>query len=147
MPTAFPFVLAPEDEKQLLQFLEQFELTAYPDRIPPGWKPFKVGPATADQFVEEGYYLAAEHTMKVVVHKVKRGKDKGFSEVDEVNSPVMHSHRSIFAENGELRSGRLWAELNLTGDMQKNPAFDNRFRRMLQMIREYMQSRTFKSDP
>jgi hypothetical protein len=38
-------------------------------------------------------------------------------ELDEVRSPVIHFERSR-VEDDELRSGRLWAELDVVGDRQ-----------------------------
>jgi hypothetical protein len=147
MATVFPFVFAPEDEKNFLSFLAQFELRAYPERVPHGWKPFVVKPENQHLLVEDAYYFADERGAPVEVRPVKRGKEKGTLEIDEVNSPVMHYLRSVVDEAGQLRSGRLWCELNLTGDMQKNPAFDERFRRMMLAIREHLKTRTFRSQP
>lgn len=147
MPTVFPFVFAPEDEKQFCTFLGQFDLQVYPDRIPPDWVSFKLDGSTASRLEEPSYYLAAEHLAELKVRNVKKGKDKGAFEIDETGSPVMHYQRSYMDENGELRSGRLWCELNLTGDMQRNPAFPETFRRMLQAIREQLTVRGHRSDP
>jgi hypothetical protein len=147
VPTVVPFVFAPEDEKQLCSFLAPFQLTVYPDRVPAGWKPFVLDAASAARLDGESYYLAAETLAPVRMRLVKRGKEKGTQEIDETASPVLHYLRSQVDESGQLRSGRLWCELNLTGDMQKNPAFPDAFRRMLVQIREFMQTRCHRSTP
>jgi hypothetical protein len=147
MPTVFPFVFAPEDEKQFCTFLGQFDLQVYPDRIPPEWVSFKLDGTSAARLDGPSYYLAAEHFAELKVRPVKRGREKGFYEIDETNSPVLHYQRSYVDEGGELRSGRLWCELNLNGDMQKNPAFPDGMRRILLAIREQLHVRGHRSDP
>ncbi len=147
MPTVVPFVFAPEDEKQLCSFLAPFGLTVYPDRVPDDWVPFVLDASTSARLDGESYYLAAESLGPVQMRLVKRGKEKGTREIDETASPVLHYLRSHVDETGQLRSGRLWCELNLTGDMQKNPAFPDAFRRMLVQVREFMQTRCHRSTP
>ena len=147
MPTVFPFVFAPEDEKQFCTFLGQFDLQVYPDRIPPDWQPFKLDGSTASRLDAPGYYLAAPHLAEMRMRPVKRGREKGHQEIDETGSPVLHYLRSYTDEKGELRSGRLWCELNLNGDMQRNPAFPEPFRRILVLIREQLHTRGHRSDP
>lgn len=147
MPTSLPFFLGPDDEKNFFRFLEKYNLTMYPNRIPPGWKAPKVSADVIPQLDEEAYYLAAEEMGPVVVRNVKRGPDKGAMEVAEVDCPVMHYERSVMDEKGQLRSGRLWAELNLTGDMQKNPAFGFAFFTMLTEIKEHLNTRYLRSTP
>ena len=147
MPTSFEFVFAPEDEKQFFTFLKQFELTLYPNRIPPGFKPIPVSPEAVAELTEEGYYLAAEKIGPVEVRTIKRGKDAGYLEINEVDSPVMHYDRSLFDEEGQLRSGKLWSELHLTGDIQRNPAHPESYRRILLQIREWLKLKTHKSTP
>jgi hypothetical protein len=147
LPTTIPFVFAPEDEKQFCAFLAPYALAVYPDRVPGGWKPFVLDASSAARLDGEGYYLAAEQFAPVQMRFVKRGKEKGTQEIDETNSPVLHYLRSHVDEAGQLRSGRLWCELNLTGDMQKNPAFPDAFRRMLVQLREFLQTRCHRSTP
>jgi hypothetical protein len=147
VPTVIPFVFAPEDEKQFCAFVAPFALTVYPDRVPAGWQPFLLDTSTQDRLDGPGYYLAAERLADVQLRLVKRGKDKGTQEIDETASPVLHYLRSQFESEGQLRSGRLWCELNLSGDMQRNPAFPDAFRRMLVQVREFLQTRCHRSSP
>lgn len=147
MPTTFAYVFAPDDEKQFFAFLEQYNLTAYPERIPLDFKPIVVNAAGAGELTEAAYYLAAEQLGEVVVRSIKRGKDRGAMEIDEILSPVFHYQRSMWDELGQLRSGRLWSELNLTGDMQKNPVFTEGYRRLTLKMQDYMKTQTLRSQP
>lgn len=147
MPTTIPFVFGPEDEQRFCDFLSKYELVVYPERVPPGWVPFKIDGESWARLDEPSYYLAADRLGPVQLRSVKRGKDKGFDEVNEVDSPVLHYQRSYTDELGQLRSGRIWCELNLTGDMQRNPAFPDSFRRILVQIREHMYTQYHRSNP
>lgn len=147
MPTTIEFVFGAEDEKHFLTFLEQFELTIYPDRIPPAYRPVRAGADALAALTDASCYLAAEKLGEIQVRTVKRGKDRGYLEIDEIHSPVIHYDRSLPDEDGQLRSGKLWTELNLTGDMQRNPALTDAFRRVVVQIRDYMVTRLHKSRP
>jgi hypothetical protein len=148
MPTAIEIMFAPEDEKQFLDFLSRFHLTAYPDRIPPDFDPIQVRADSQELFTEPGYYLAAEEMGPLEIHMIKKGKDKGWRIINEVNSAVIHYDRCVRDENNELRSGKLWTELNLNGDMQLNTdIFPEPYRRMWIQMREHVVSRSHKSNP
>lgn len=148
MPTSIEIVFAPEDEKQFFSFLAPYELECYPERVPPGYRPFRAKAENADQLVEPAYYLAAANLgVPIQVRPFKRGPNKGFLDIDEVNSPVFHYERSVFDENGELRSGHLWTFLDLSGDVFRNPAFPEAFRRMFVRIREHLVKQCHRSDP
>lgn len=147
MPAAIEVVLAPEDEKQLLRFLEPYALTAYPDRIPPDFQPFAVAAENHALLTEPGYYFAGEQWGAVSVRTIRKGVDRGFQEIDETNSPVIHFDRSLMDETGQLRSGKLWTEINVVGDMQRNPAFPEPYRRMWLALRDYLVNKCHKSEP
>jgi hypothetical protein len=147
MPTAIEFVLAPEDEKQFLAFIAPYELTMYPSRIPPGYKPLVAKPDVQPLLTEPAYYFAAEQLGPVSIHTIKKGKDRGWMIIDETNSPVIHFDRSIYDEENQLRSGKLWTELNITGDMQRNWAYPESYRRMWMQMREWLVGKCRRSDP
>lgn len=148
MPTAVEIVFAPEDEKLFFEFMARFHLTAYPQRIPPGFKPIPVRPDSQPLFTEEDYYLASEEIAPPALRPIKKGKDRGYQQIDETACPVIFYGRCIFDENNELRSGKLWTELNLNGDMQLNTnIFPEAYRRMWIQMREHIVARCRKSDP
>lgn len=148
MPTLIPFVLAPDDEKQLFDFLARFELTVYPERVPRDWKPFVANAENASRLDLDAYYLAAERDGATLVSRfVKRGKEVGTIEIDETESPVLHYARSVFDEQGRLRSGRLWTYIDLVGDAKRTPAFPESYRRMWLQIAEYVKVRCHRSQP
>jgi hypothetical protein len=147
MPTNIPLVFAPEDEKNFLGFLAPLDLECYPARIPPGFKPFMASPENLGRLEVEAYYLAAPRFAPVNVHAIKKGRDKGFLEIAETDSPVIHYERCLFDEQGQLRSGRLWTAVDLTGDADRNPAFPDGFRRLFMKIREHLVAQCRRSDP
>lgn len=147
MATTFPLVFAPDDERQFFTFLEPFGLTLYPELVPPRWKPIPVNPAACDLLDEPAYYLAAEALAPVQIDVVKRGKNRGLLMIDETQSPVIHYERSVFDEDGALRSGRLWTWADFTGDARRDPAFPEHFRRMWLQIHEYLKTKCHRSQP
>jgi hypothetical protein len=147
MPTTRPIVFAPEDEKQFFEFLQRFHLTFYPERIPPDHVPMPVRGSSQESLTEPAYYLAAEELGPIEARMIKKGPERGWQEIDETNSPVIHYERSVVDDLGQLRSGRLWTEVNLTGDARRLPAFPDAYRRMWVQIREHIVSRCLKSEP
>src|SRR3954465_656867 len=103
-----------EDERALLPYLERFGLGVCPRRVPPDWVAFRASAAAHEQLPEEEVYLCASDLGPALVDKVKRGPDKGYWRIDEVRSPVIFWQRSRLNEDGELLSGQLWAELDIT---------------------------------
>lgn len=116
MGATLHYFTLPEDERALFRVLARHELTVYPEIVPPGY----TAPRADEQVVATldlaAYYLAAERLAPVIVHPVKRGPNKGLLEIEEVPSPVLHYERSLRNEAGELVSGRLWGELEVTND-------------------------------
>lgn len=147
MASTLSYILAPADEDKLFEFLSRFELTLYPDRIPADWTPIVVEPGCLEGVDFTTGYLAAENLAPIMTRSVKRGREKGALEIDENQSPVMHFERSLFDDEGALCGGRLWTWLDVTGDMQRNPAFPDAFRRMWVQLRDYIVSNSTKSNP
>ena len=117
-----------EDELAFLRFIERFVFEVYPRRVPPDWKTFRARESTLDQFPEEDVYLVASDIGPALVDKMKRGKDKGLWRIDEVRSPVIFWERCITNEDGELVSGQLWAELDVTQQTGRRDAAPEQFR-------------------
>jgi hypothetical protein len=108
--------MLPEDERALFRLLARRELTLYPELVPPGFRPIPVDERAVEQLGSPSWYIAAERLGPVVVHPIKRGPDRGMMEIEEIPSPVLHYERSVPNERGELLSGRIWAELEVTDD-------------------------------
>ena len=147
MATIFHFFLAPDDERAFLRFLERFELEAYPIRIPPDWQAFGVGEATLNALPPDALYLAASQIGPVQVDRIKRGPDKGSWRVDEVRSPVIYFERSRPGEEGELLSGKLWAELDVTPQTGRRSAAPERFRRLVLEVEQWFKKTCRRSEP
>lgn len=141
------FFMAPEDERQFLGELAPFEITIWPQLVPADHEGLKASAALAGTLTEPLYYLALEQLGPVLANKIKRGPDRGLWRVDEVKSAVIQWERSILDEDGQLRAGRIWAELKNSGDtlrrVQKNVRFEGIFRKLEESIKK----RARRSDP
>ncbi|WP_224372605.1 hypothetical protein [Hyalangium versicolor] len=147
MATIQKFFMAPDDEIAFFRFLERFVLEVYPRRVPPDWQTFRASEECVPQLPEEDLYLVASEIGPALVDKVKRGPDKGFWRVDEVRSPVIFFERCQKNEEGELLSGMLWAELDVTPQTGRRDAAPDRFRRLFLEIEEYLKKTYRKGDP
>lgn len=147
MAHVFKFFMQPEDELSFLRNLERYRLNVYPVRVPPDWQPFVAGPAAQAQLPEEDLYFAAEHIGEVLVDKVKRGPDKGSWRVDEVRSPVIYFERCHINEDGELLSGKMWAELDITAQTGRKNAAHDKFRQLFLEVTEWVKKAFRKGDP
>jgi hypothetical protein len=146
MAQQLPLFLAPEDERAFLRFLAPHRLEVYPRRVPQGWKPF-LASAERHEALPLEVYLAAAELGPVLVDRVKRGPDKGAWRVDEVRSPVIFWERSARNEEGELVSGQLWAELDVTPETGRRTAAPDRFRRLFQEVESWLKKTCRRSDP
>jgi hypothetical protein len=141
------FFMAPEDEVAFFRFLERFVLEVYPRRVPPDWETFRASEANVPRLPEEDLYLVASEIGAAIVDKVKRGPDKGAWRIDEVRSPVIFFERCRMNEEGELLSGQLWAELEVTPQTGRKDAASDRFRRLYLDIEEHLKKTFRKGDP
>lgn len=147
MANTLRLFLAADDEVHFFRFLERFKLEVYPRRIPPDWKTFIASPAVVPQLPEEELYLAAAQVGNVLVDPVKRGPDKGFWHVDEVRSPVVYFERSRLNEEGELVSGSLWAELDVTPETGRKMSAPDQFRKIVLEIEQWLKKTCRGSEP
>jgi hypothetical protein len=147
MANVIRFILTPEDEVALFRGIEGLALEVYPVRIPPGWKPLPARPDAVEKLPADALYLAASQVGAVQVDKVKRGPDKGAWRVDEVRSPVIYYERSRLNEDGELASGKMWAELDVTPQTGRRDAAPERFRRTFQEVEAWFKRTCRKSEP
>jgi hypothetical protein len=131
------FFMAPEDEVAFFRALEPMGFSIVPEIVPPGVAPTPVSGALAGELDGESYYLAAEALAPIEVRPIKRGPNRGSFEVDEIRSPVIHYERCV-REGEELRSGRLWAELAISGDTQANVGKSEAFRQLFERVRAHL---------
>ncbi len=141
------FFMAPEDEVAFFRYLERFELEVYPRRVPEDWETFRANEAAVPLLPEEELYLVAVSIGPAIVDKFKRGPDRGLWRIDEVRSPVIFMQRCRRNEEGELLSGQLWAELEVTPQTGRRDVNPDRFRRLVAEIEEHLKKTYRKSDP
>lgn len=141
------FFMAPEDEVALFRFLERFALEVYPRRVPPDWESFPASEEALPRLPEEDLYLVASQIGPALVDKIKRGPDKGLWRIDEVRSPVIFLERSRRNEEGELVSGQLWAELEVTPQTGRRQAASDRFRLLFMEVEEHLKKAYRRSEP
>ena len=132
-----------EDEKALLQYLERFVLEVYPRRVPEDWSTFRARAKDWERLPPEELYLVASDIGPAVVDKIKRGPDKGAWRVDEVRSPVIFWQRCQVNEEGELLSGQLWAELDITAQTGRKNAAPDQFRALFTEVEQWI-AKTFR---
>ncbi len=141
------YFMLPDDEVALFRHLARRELTLYPELIPPGYTPVKVDEHAPAGLDASAYYLAAERLGPVIVHPVKRGREKGLLEIEEIPSPVFHYERSVRNEAGELVAGRLWAELEVTDDPGDRRGKPLALRALFDEIHHLFRKNWRRSDP
>ena len=148
MANVIRFFMGPEDERSFLRDVAPLGLELYPEIVPPDWKPPKVDEKLAGQLEEAAYYLGAPEIGPITVDKVKRGPNKGKWMIFEVVSPVIHYERSIVdPEDGTLRPGRLWAELEVSGDTQRRVQKASSFAHLFRQVTDIVARRARKSQP
>lgn len=112
MAQALTLFIHPDDEAAFLQQFAEYNLTLYPDIVPPDWV---APPVNGDVIETMGsdicWYLAAEGLDEVSAYPIKRGPNKGCLKIEEVPSPVFYYERAYLNDDGELISGKLWVEL------------------------------------
>lgn len=145
MASVVRFFMSPDDERVFLGELAPMGLELYPEIVPQGYSAPAVGPGVT--LTDAAYYLGVPAAGPVQVDKVKRGPDRGRWMVLEVVSPVIHWQRSLPDEDGVLRPGRLWAELQVSGDVQKRVQKSTLFEGVFKRIEETLRRRARRSDP
>ncbi|HEY6100962.1 MAG TPA: hypothetical protein VIW03_16110 [Anaeromyxobacter sp.] len=147
MAVTLQYFMLPEDEVALFRHLARRELTAYPELIPPGYAPLRVDEQAPARLDGSAYYLAAERLGPVIVHPVKRGPDRGMLKIEEIPSPVFHYERSVRNGAGELVAGRLWAELDVTDDVEDRRGKPLALRALFDEIHQLFRKSWRRSDP
>ena len=145
MAWQFQFFMAPEDERELLRKFESWDVEIYPEFGDPRGKPLPMkGESAARLGAVPAWYFAVEAP---VGYPIKRGQNKGLWKIDEIKSPVMYFSRSQTDEDGELRSGYFWVELETAGDNSAMGGKPDLLRRLFQEIEKFMKVRYRKSKP
>jgi hypothetical protein len=146
MATTIPYFMTPDDEKAFLRSVESLGFDVYPEASEHGYRPFRASGDNAELFTDEAYYFALPTAGELIAREIRRGPHKGMLELDEVRSPVIHYARSLM-EDGELRSGRLWSELEATGDRQHLMTKPDLLRSVVDTIRTYFKKHYRHSKP
>lgn len=147
MASTISYFLLPEDELTFLRALEPHRLEVYPEVFDASYRPFAAGAETAERLSADAYYLALTAAGEAVGRQIRRGPHAGLLEIDEIASPVLHYERSLFDAEGELRSGRLWTELEVVGDRQKRLHKPDLMRSVFEDIRDWFKKRCHRSKP
>jgi hypothetical protein len=147
MAATLHYFMDREDERALFRHLARRELTLWPEVIPPGAPPIPVDEHAVEKLDASAYYLAAERLGPVIVHPLKRGPDKGMLVIEEIPSPVFHYERSVPNEAGELVAGRLWAELDVTDDVEDKRGKHRGLRALHDEIHQLFRKSWRRSDP
>ncbi len=147
MAATVHYFMQPEDEVALFRFLERRELTLYPELVPPGYTPLKLGPDVQPALDLPAYYVAMERLGDVIAHPRTRGPDTGMLKIEEVPSPVLHYERSVRNEAGELVAGRLWGELDVTDDPYDRKGKPRALRGLFLEVQELFKKNWRRSDP
>lgn len=136
-----------DDERALLNWLERYVLEVYPRRVPPDWQSFRARAAEHARLPEEDLYLVATDIGPAIVDKVKRGPDKGHWRIDEVRSPVIFWKRCRLNDAGELLSGQLWGELDITAQTGRKNAAPDAFRLLFVEMESWLSKAFRKGRP
>jgi hypothetical protein len=147
MAATLHYFMLPEDERALFRHLARRELTLYPELIPPGYTAIPLDEHAVEKLESPSWYIAAEKLAPVIVHAIKRGPDRGMLKIEEVPSPVFHYERSVRNEKGELVAGRLWAELDITDDVDDRKGKPRALRYLFQEIHDLFHKNWRRSDP
>ncbi len=139
--------MTPEDEQTFVREISRDVFEVYPRRVPPDWQTFRLSLDTLDQLPGREIYLVASDLGPAMVDTIKRGPDKGFYRIDEVRSPVLFWERCERNDDGELLSGQLWAELDVTEQTGRKQAAPAAFRSRVLTISAWLTKTFRKGDP
>ena len=138
------FFMAPEDAREMLGRLAPWDVELFPEYTRPGEKPLPVEAATAALLDRPGYYFAIGDPLGF---PIKRGQLKGQWKIDEVKSAVVYFCRSQLDEDGDLRAGYFWVELESSGDYSRGGGKPDLLRRLFLELQRFLKVRYRKSKP
>jgi hypothetical protein len=140
------FFMAPEDEVAFFRALENRHYELYPEAFDPDYQPLLATAENVAKLTDDSYYMLLPEAGEPVARMLRRGPNAGRMEIDEVGSPVIHIDRSMEID-GELRSGRLWAELVAVGDKTHRERKAAVLQVAFEELRTYFKKRFHHSDP
>lgn len=146
MASTLTYFMTPEDERAFLRELEKWRLEVYPEVIDPQYQPFLATAENHELFTDEAYYLALSEAGDPIARSIKRGRNAGMLEIEEVGSPVFHFARSL-KEGSELRSGRIWADLEAVAGRKMEMRKPDLLRVAFEEMRSYFKRRYHRSNP
>ncbi len=147
MANTISYFMLPDDEVAFLRALEPHRLEVYPEVFEASYQPFVAGAQASGALSADAYYLVLTAAGEPVSRRIRRGPHSGLLEIDEVVSPVLHYERSLFDAEGQLRSGRLWTELEVVGDRQKRLVKPDLMRSVFEEIHNWFKKRCLHSKP
>ena len=147
MATQLQIFMEKDDELSFVRFLERNNMDVYPRRVSPDYVTFKASEANFEKLPEEDVYLVASGIGPALVDKLKRGKDKGQWRIDEVRSPVIFWERCKKNDDGELISGQLWAELEITQQTGRRDPAPERFKMLFKEMEDWIKKTFRKTHP
>jgi hypothetical protein len=144
MANQIHFFMVEQDERELLRKLEPWKLDVYPEVTEDDGEPVAEMATSETELNGPGFYFAVGD---VSGYAVKRGVNRGKWKIDEVDSPVVYFERSQLDENGALRAGKFWVELEASGDYARTGGKPDRLRRLWLEIYGFLKVRYRKSKP
>lgn len=148
MANVIRFFMGPEDERAFFREIATLGLELYPEVVDPDWQAPAVEEGLVERLDAPAYYLAAPGCGPIQVDKIKRGPNKGKWMILEIVSPVIHYERSLVdPEDGSLRSGRIWAELQVSGNTERREQKPVAFERVFRQVSEALSRRARRSQP
>ena len=136
--------MSPEDEAELFRRLEPRELELWPEAIERGYTAPKLRGEHAATLAHEAYYFAHGD---VQAFPLKRGPNRGMMKIDENVSSVIHFLRSVKDEDGALRSGHFWVELEPAGDISRQGGKPAAFHKIVRELADFLKTRYRRSNP
>jgi hypothetical protein len=146
MATTLSFFMTAEDEVAFLRAIEPIGFEIYPETLPRGYRPVPATAQAAALLVDAAHYLALPSAGEIVMREIRRGPHRGLLEIDEIRSPVIHWERCRM-EDDELRSGCLWAELDVSGDRQHLATKPDLLRSVFERVRSHFKKHHHHSKP
>lgn len=151
MVAQLAFFLDADDERTLLRDLAPLGFELYPRVAEPGFCAPPVDETLAGSLDTLGdgeeFYFAIPELGDVPAHEIKRGPNRGRMILDEIAGNVVFYGRSRLDDEGQLRSGKMWAEIEVGGDLRRVGGKSSLFRHRVDALLAAFKKRARRSDP